>query len=160
MPAAGADLFAGYSGLRAEGDLAHGGALAVATARRGATLRLGLEVSAHFDTAGEGLGDYAALATLAVAPWPRGRISPFLSVGGGLAGVREQVTLFGVAIGPEGVCDGGCPYSLGPAAEAGGGLDVRVGGRWALRLGATYRVHWTSGASEGALRVLGGIARR
>jgi hypothetical protein len=69
--------------------------------------------------------------------------------------------VFGVSIGADGVCDGGCPYQTGPAAEVGGGLDIRVGGRWAVRLvQADYRVTRLAGETDHALRLSAGVVRR
>ena len=161
VPATGADLFAGYSGRRVDDAWRHGGALALATSRRGGALRFGLEATAHSSGAsGQGIGDYGLMGGAALAPWPHARLSPFAALQAGMVGTREQVTIFGVPIGPEGVCDGGCPFTYGPAVEAGGGLDVRLGGRWAIRLGAGYRWHHVSGETTGGLRVFGGLARR
>jgi hypothetical protein len=74
---------------------------------------------------------------------------------------QRSVKVFGVSIATDGVCDGGCPYQTGPAAEVGGGLDLRVGRHWAVRLAqADYRVTRLAGETGHALRLSAGIVRR
>jgi hypothetical protein len=158
-----AEIGIGYSGLRADGDLTHGGVLAVASPRGGGRLRLVLELSAQSGSAagGERLRELGLLAGAALAPWRDGRLSPFVSLKAGAVSAQRSVTVFGVSIAADGVCDGGCPYQTGPAVEIGGGLDLRVGGRWALRLAqADYRVTHLGGETEHALRLSAGIVRR
>jgi hypothetical protein len=158
-----AEIGIGYSGLRADGDLTHGGVLAVAAPRGGGRLRLVLELSAQSGSAagGERLRELGLLAGAALAPWRDGRLSPFVSLKAGAVSAQRSVTVFGVSIAADGVCDGGCPYQTGPAAEVGGGLDLRVGGRWALRLAqADYRVTHLGGETDHALRLSAGIVRR
>jgi len=66
-----------------------------------------------------------------------------------------------VSIGADGVCDGGCPYQTGPGGEVGGGLDLRVGERWSLRLvQADFRVMRLAGETDHALRLSAGVVRR
>jgi hypothetical protein len=161
--AEGAEIALGYSGLRADGSLTHGGGLALASPRGGGRLRLVADVSAQSGGAagGERLRELGLLAGAAFAPWPGGRLSPFVSLKAGLVSAQRSVTVFGVSIAADGVCDGGCPYQTGPAAEAGGGLDLRVGGRWALRLvQADYRVTRLAGETDHALRLSAGLVRR
>jgi hypothetical protein len=158
-----AEIGIGYSGLRADGDLTHGGVLAVAAPRGGGRLRLVLELSAQSGSAagGERLRELGLLAGAALAPWRDGRLSPFVSLKAGAVSAQRSVTVFGVSIAADGVCDGGCPYQTGPAVEVGGGLDLRVGGRWALRLAqADYRVTHLGGETDHALRLSAGIVRR
>jgi len=110
---------------------------------------------------GERLRELGLLAGAAWAPWPVGRLSPFVSLKAGVVSAQRSVQIFGVSIGAGGVCDGGCPYHTGPAAEVGGGLDLRVGGRWAVRLAqADYRVTRLAGETDHALRLSAGIVRR
>ena len=159
----GAEIALGYSGLQADGSLTHGGALAFASPRGGGRLRLLAEVSAQSGGAsgGERLRELGLLAGAAWAPWPGGRLSPFVSLKAGVVSAQRSVQVFGVSIGAGGVCDGGCPYHTGPAAEVGGGLDLRVGGRWAVRLAqADYRVTRLAGETDHALRLSAGIVRR
>ena len=153
----------GYSGLQADGDLTHGGGFALASPRGGGRLRLVLDLSAQSGGAagGERLRELGLLGGAAFAPWPRGRLSPFVSLKAGAVSAQRSVTVFGVSIAADGVCDGGCPYQTGPGIEVGGGLDLRVGGRWALRLAqADYRVTHLGGETDHALRLSAGLVRR
>ena len=161
--AEGAEIALGYSGLRADGDLTHGGGLGLASPRGGGRLRLLAEVSAQSGSAagGERLRELGLLAGAAFAPWHGGRLSPFVSLKAGVVSAQRSVTVFGVSIAADGVCNGGCPYQTGPAGEIGGGLDLRVGGRWAVRLAqADYRVTRLGGETDHALRLSAGIVRR
>ena len=161
--AEGAEIALGYSGLQADGSLTHGGGLGFASPRGGGRLRLIAEVSAQSGGAagGERLRELGLLAGAALAPWRGGRLSPFVSLAAGLVSAQRSVTVFGVSIGADGVCEGGCPYQTGPAVEVGGGLDLRVGSRWAVRLGqADYRVTRLAGETGHALRLSAGIVRR
>ncbi|HEU0107513.1 MAG TPA: hypothetical protein VFT38_15140 [Vicinamibacteria bacterium] len=158
-----AEIGIGYSGLRADGDLTHGGVLGVAFPRSGGRLRLVAELSAQSGEAsgGERLRELGLLAGAAFAPWRAGRLSPFVSLKAGAVSAQRSVTVFGVSIAADGVCDGGCPYQTGPAVEVGGGLDLRVGGRWAVRLAqADYRVTRLGGETDHGLRLSAGIVRR
>ncbi len=158
--ASAVELAASYSGLRASGDLVHGVGLGART--REGRLRLLVEASAHSGlSGGEDLRELGLMGGGALVPWAGSRLSPFVSVKGGAVSARRQVEVFGVAIGPDGVCNGGCAYRTGPAAEIGAGLDLRLGSRWALRLPeAGYRVRRLAGETERGLRVSFGIVRR
>ena len=161
--AEGAEIALGYSGLRADGDLTHGGGLALASLRGGGRLRLVAELSAQSGSAagGETLREVALLAGAAFAPSPGARLSPFVSLKVGAVSAQRSVRVFGVSIGPDGVCGGGCPYQTGPAAEAGGGFDLRVGRRWAVRLvQADFRMVRLAGETDHALRLSAGVVRR
>jgi hypothetical protein len=152
---------AGYSGLRESGDFVHGAALG-ARWRTGSALRLALEATAHSGAAaGETRRELALLAGAELAPWHGSRFSPFVSVKGGAVGSSRHVEVFGVSISPTGVCNGSCGYEVGPAAEAGGGVDVRLAGRWALRLPeAEYRIGRIAGTTERGLRLSAGLVWR
>jgi hypothetical protein len=161
--AGAAELALGYSGLRADGDLTHGGGFTFASPRGSGRLRLVADLSAQSGGAagGERLRELGLLAGAAFVPWQGGRLSPFVTLKAGVVSAQRSVTVFGVSIGADGVCDGGCPYQTGPAAEVGGGLDLRVGGRWALRLlQADYRVMHLAGETDHALRLSAGLVRR
>jgi hypothetical protein len=158
-----AEIELGYSGLRASGDLTHGGVLAVASPRGGGRLRLVVELSGQSGSAagGERLRELGLFAGAALAPWRDGRLSPFVSFKAGAVSAQRSVAVFGVSIAADRVCNGGCPYQTGPAAEVGGGLDLRLGARWALRLAqADYRVTRLGGETDHALRLSAGIVRR
>ena len=162
-PAASAtEWSAGYSALRARGDFVHGAALGATWPRGGGLLRFSLEASGQSGlSAGEDLRELGLFAGGALAPWPGARLSPFVSLKGGIVRARRQVEVFGVTIGESGVCDGGCAYQTGPSAEVGGGLDLRLGGRWALRLArADYRILRLAGQTERGVRLSAGIVRR
>jgi hypothetical protein len=161
-PAPAAELFAGYSGLRTGGDLVHGATLAAGWPKRHGSLRLLVEATGQSGlSAGEDLREMGLLAGMALAPWMERRLSPFVSVKAGAVRAQRQVQVFGIAIGPDGVCEGGCPYQTGPAAELGGGLDLRLRGRWALRLAqADYRVRRLDGVTDDDVRFSAGLVRR
>lgn len=161
-PAPGAELFAGYSGLRAGGDLVHGATLAAGWPKRDGSLRLLVEATGQSGlSGGEDLREMGLLAGAAIAPWRARRLSPFVALKAGVVRARRQVEVFGIAIGPGRVCEGGCPYETGPAAEVGGGLDLRLGGRWALRIAqADYRVRRLAGETDSDVRVSMGLVRR
>jgi hypothetical protein len=66
-----------------------------------------------------------------------------------------------VAIGPDGVCSGSCPSRTAFAAEAGAGLDLRLGARWSLRLAqADYRLTRSAGEDGRRLRFAAGLVWR
>jgi hypothetical protein len=139
---------AGYSGLRENGDLVHGAALG-ARWHTDSAVRLALEATAHSGASGgETVREIALLGGPQWEPWRRARLSPFLSVKGGAAGRSSHVEVFGVSISPTGVCSGSCGYDFGPAGEAGGGFDLRLAGRVALRPEAEYRVRRFAGVTE------------
>lgn len=154
-----ADLFAGYSVLDVDGAWVHGGVAGAAATLRGGTVRMGLDASAHFAGA-EQVRELGLLASVAVVARASARVSPFVALRAGGAARREQIDVFGVKVGADGVCDGSCPYAFGPSVEGGGGLDVRLRRRWHLRLAADYRVRRLSGTVERGLRLSSGIARR
>jgi hypothetical protein len=161
--AQGAEMALGYSGLQADGSLTHGGGFALGSPRGSGRFRLVLDLSAQSGAAagGERLREIGLLAGAALVPWPSGRLSPFLSLKAGVVSAQRSVQVFGVSIGADGVCDGGCPYQTGPATEIGGGLDLRIGQRWALRLAqADFRLMHLAGETDHALRLSAGIVRR
>jgi hypothetical protein len=159
--ALGADVFGGYSALRLDGDITNGGTVAVSWPL---TLSLGLVVEGGFERGlvrGEDLDEWAVLAGSVFTPWPAKRFSPFVHAKAGVVRSRRQVEVFGVAIGPGGVCDGGCPFSTGPAAELGGGLDFRLANRISLRLAQVdYRMARLDDTNEDRLRVSTGVVYR
>jgi hypothetical protein len=158
-----AEIALGYSGLRVDGDLTHGGSLAVASPRSGGRLRLVVDLSGQSGGAagGERLRELGLFGGAALTPWRDGRLAPYVSLKAGAVSAQRAVTVFGVSIAADGVCDGRCPYQTGPAVEVGGGLDLRVGGRWALRLAqADFRVTRLGGETDHALRLSAGIVRR
>jgi hypothetical protein len=128
-----AGVFAGYSQLRVDGDDARGGALALRRPLFGG-LKLDVELTAHQGDVG---GDSLREITLMAGPVLQaggGRFRPFAHALLGVAHTRQQVEIFGIAIGPDGVCNGSCGGKLGPALSAGAGLDWGLGSRLSLRL--------------------------
>lgn len=157
-----AELSAGYSGVRTEGEFVHGGALAARWPWPGGAVRLGVEATAHSGvSAGESRRELALLGGFELAAWRGARVSPFASLKGGLAGTSRHVEVFGVQVAATGVCTGACGYEIGPAAEAGVGLDFRLAGRWVLRLPeADYRVRRAAGITDRGLRLAAGLVWR
>jgi hypothetical protein len=160
-PAGAADLCAGYSHLRLDGGGVHGAVVSVAWPMAG-PLRLDVEASSQRGlVAGEDLDEHALLAGMALAPGRGRRLRPFLHARAGVAWSRRQVEVFGVAIGPGGVCEGGCPGRVGPAVAAGGGLDLRLFGRWSARLAQVdYRRTFLEGPDTSGLRAAAGVVFR
>jgi len=156
-----ADVFGGYSSLRLHGDDVPGGSLGVSWPLR-PSLALVTEVSGQFGLVrGEDLQEWSLLAGPSLSPWRGHRLSPFVHAKAGLVRSRRQVDVFGVAIGPEGVCEGSCPAQTGLAAEAGGGLDLRLSPRFVLRLvQADYRLVRLESDSAGRLRLSAGLVLR
>jgi len=156
-----AEIEAGYSGLRESGTLVHGVVLGL-RGRSGTALRLGVEATAQSGTsAGEHVRELGLLAGAELAPWHGGRVSPFLSAKAGAVGTSRHLEVFGVSISPTGVCGGSCGYDVGPAAEGGAGLDLRLSERWTLRLGEVdYRLRRISGVTDHDLRVSAGLVLR
>jgi hypothetical protein len=160
-PAFGAELALGPSWLRSDGDEVPGGGLA-ATWRSGRRLGFTVEASLHMGNAGgEDLRELAVLAGPRLSPWVARRLRPFLALKVGGVSARRQVQVFGVAVGANGVCDGGCPAQVGAAGEAGGGLDVGLTHRITLRLPeAEYRVSRIAGGWKHGLRVSASVVGR
>lgn len=160
-PAVAADIFGGYSALRLDGATVHGGGGAVRWPLT-ESLKIVVEGSYHRGLVrGENLDEWAFLAGLALTPWQVKRVGLFVHAKGGLVRSRRQVEVFDVAIGPDGVCDGGCPYSFGPAGEFGGGLDLRLTDRLAARLAQLdYRLARLDGETIDSLRLSAGVVYR
>lgn len=157
----GADAFAGYSTLRQDGDQTHGATAAVSWPLNG-LLDLVIEGNNQRGLVrGDDLDEWALLAGPVLAPRRGSRLSPFVHTKAGIVTSRRQVEVFGIAIGPDGVCDGGCPYSTGAAAEFGGGLDLRLGSRFSLRLAQVdYRLVRLEGRNVDSLRAATGVVYR
>ncbi len=159
--ASGAEVFGGYSAMRLEGDNVSGASLA-ATWPLAGSLRLAGEASAQRGLVqGQDLDEWALLVGPVFSPWRAGRLSPFVHAKAGAVRSRRQVEVFGVAIGPDGLCDGGCPSQTGFAAELGGGLDIRLGDRLGVRLPQVdYRLTRLDGDDADRLRVSAGLVYR
>lgn len=159
--AAAGDLFGGYSMMRVSDHQVNGGAVSWSWPL-GRHVRLVVEGSIERGlVAGENLDEWAILGGPVLTPWRERRFSPFVHAKAGFVRSRQQVEVFGVAIGPDGLCDGGCPYSSGGGAEFGGGLDYRLSDRLALRVPQVdYRVTWLDGANANRLRLSAGVIYR
>jgi hypothetical protein len=114
-------------------------------------LGLSADVSGHY--AALGATDRARFALLAgprVVPW-RGRFTPFAYVLGGAFHTRSHLTFLAVSV-TEGETD--------PGAALGGGLAVRVSGRWAAEIKADASGIRSSGRTEWNPRLSAGLAIR
>lgn len=159
-PAAAGDLFGGYSIMRVD-DHQVGGTAVAASWPLGGRVRLAVEGSLERGLLdGEDFDEWAFLGGPALTPWRASRFSPFVHAKAGLVSSRRQVEVLGVAIGPDGVCDGACPFSTGVAAEFGGGVDYRLSDRLSLRVPVDYRVTWLDDSSANRLRVSAGVVYR
>jgi hypothetical protein len=160
-PSAAGDLFGGYSLMRLEDSQVNGGAVA-ASWSLSQTTRLTVEGSLERGlVGGQHFEEWAVLGGAALAPWGVRRLSPFVHAKAGFVRSRRQIEVFGVAIGPEGPCDGGCAYSTGAAAEFGGGLDYRLSDRLSLRVPQVdYRVTALDEATANRFRVSAGVVYR
>ncbi len=156
-----ADIFGGYSALRLEGDTTNG-ASAGLTWRLSGPFRLSAEASGQLGLVqGEDLREWSLLAGPVFAPRRDSRLQPFVHARAGLVRSRRQLEVFGVAIGAEGVCDGGCPSETAFAAELGGGLDIGLTERLALRLPQVdYRLTGLESDDASRLRFSAGIVWR
>ncbi len=161
LPAGAAEVFGGYSVLRVDGSNAGGGALGLRFPFSGG-VALGIEATYHSgELGGVDVREMALLAGPALRLGGSGRLSAFVQARGGVTRERQQVEVFGVIIGPDGVCDGNCPSKTQFAAEAGAGLDVRLGARWSLRLvQADYRLTRAEGEDDRRLRFAAGLVYR
>ncbi len=150
------DLFAGYSLLRADGASLHG---AEATLAWSLWRHLGIVIDADthetsaggFDQTRSGL--FAGPRLSIALP----RVTPFVHALVGAARRRDSVTAF------QGVDVSETHTELGGAA--GGGVDVRLGARWAIRAQADYRaVRVKDGrgntTTEGGPRLAAGVVFR
>ena len=126
------DAFAGYSMLASDGETLHGWHAAMGWGVSG-HIGLLLDVSGHQGSDPEGT-DVSLLSLMA---GPRltfgigGRMRPFVHVIGGVVRSKASVSVFDVEISESATDFGGA---------AGGGFDVGVGERWALRIAGDYRV--------------------
>lgn len=155
------DVFGGYSALRLSGDYVNGASMAVSFPLRGA-FRLDAEATGQFGLAGgEDLSEWTLLAGPSFTPWRDNRLSPFVHARAGAVRSRSQIEVFGIAIGDDGVCGGGCPSETSFAAELGGGLDFGLTRRLALRLPQVdYRLTGLAGDDASRLRFSAGLVYR
>jgi hypothetical protein len=145
-----AEAFGGYVFVRDDNRNMHGWNGAVTL-----NLRKWLGVSA--DVSGQyaalGVTDRARFAVLAgprVSLW-RGRFTPFAYALAGAFHTRSHLALLSVSVS-EGKTD--------PGAALGGGVDVRVSGRWASEVKADAALIRSRGRTESNPRLLGGLVLR
>jgi len=141
------EAFGGYAFARDDDRNMHGWNGAVTL-----NLRKWLGVSA--DVSGEyvalGATDRARFAVLAgprVSPW-RGRFTPFAYALAGAFHTRSRLEFLSVSVS-EGETD--------PGAALGGGVDVRVSGRWAAEVKADAALIRSRGRTESNPRLFGGL---
>ena len=161
LPAAAADVFGGYSTMRVDDRQVHGGVVATSWPL-GSRARLVVEGSVQRGlVGGENLSEWAFVGGPVLTPWRAKRFSPFVHATAGLVRSRRQVEVLGVTIGPDGICDGGCPYSTGTAVELGGGVDYRLSDTLSLRVPQVdYRLTWLDGVNANRLRLSTGVVYR
>ena len=159
--ASAGDAFAGYSYLRREGESLHGGVASLTLPLRG-SLRLSFEITNHQGRIdGQDISEWALLVGPTFLRGRDARIRPFAHVKAGVLRSQSEVSVFGVAIGEEGVCEGLCPGDVGFVAEAGGGFDWHLKGRWLLRLPQLdYRYARQDGDNVSSVRASGGVVFR
>jgi Outer membrane protein beta-barrel domain len=124
------DVFAGYSMLATDGETMHGWHAALGWGLSG-RFGLLLDVSGH-----QGTVEGTDIGTLSLMAGPRvtfgaGRLRPFLHVIGGVVRSKASVSVFDIEISESTTDFGGA---------AGGGFDIGLGDRWAIRLAGDYRV--------------------
>lgn len=145
-----AEAFGGYAFARDDDRNMHGWNGAVTF-----NLRRWLGVSADITGQYVALGatDRARFAVLAgprVSPW-RGRFTPFAYALAGAFHTQSRLEFLSVSVS-EGNTD--------PGAALGGGVDVRVSGRWAAEVKADAALIRSSGRTESNPRLFGGLVLR
>ena len=155
-----ADVAATYSALHLSGETVSGVG-AAASWPVGQAFRIGLSGSWQSGSlAGEDLSEWGVFGGPSWTPRRAHTLSPFLEAGVGLVRSRRQLEVFGVALGPDGVCEGGCPSDTAFAAELGGGLDVRLSGHFALRVFEVDYRYTTLADDASRLRFAAGLVWR
>ncbi len=146
----GTELFGGYSYASIDDASRHGGHAAVAFDLR-SPLGLKVDLSAHFGSAeGTDLSDLTLMAG-PVFRLGRGGTVFFLHALAGLYRERASISVFEVTIS-ESESRFGTLF--------GGGLDLRIARRWAVRLEGDYLWSRKDGASASGVRVSAGIVFR
>ena len=145
-----AEVFGGYAFARDDDRNMHGWNGAV-------TLNLWKWLGVSADVTGQymelGATDRARFAVLAgprVSPW-RGRFTPFAYALAGAFHTRSRLEFLSVSV-TEGETD--------PGAALGGGVDVRVSGRWAAEVKADAALIRSGGRTESYPRLFGGVVLR
>jgi len=145
-----AEAFGGYAYSRDDGRNIHGWDGAVTL-----NLRSWLGVSADVSALYTSLGAtdrtrFAVLGGARVSPW-RGRFTPFAYALAGAFHTRSRLEFLNASV-TEGETD--------PGAALGGGLDVRVFGRWAAEVKADAALIRSRGQTESNPRLFGGLVLR
>ena len=146
------DVFTGYSMLASEGEAKHGGHAALGWGVWGPSLGLLFDVSGHQGRDIEGT-DVSVLSLMAGprGTFGTGRLRPFVYVIGGVVRSKASVSVFDVEISESSTDFGGA---------AGGGLDIGLGARWAVRLAGDYRLVSVEGETTDEPRFSAGVVYR
>lgn len=144
-----AELSGGYAYARIDKLNLHGGygALDVSLGRS-----LGLEVQGAFQSGGADGADVDR-TTLLAGPrfaWRRGGVTPFLHALGGVVRDSSGIDVFDVSIRVK---------ETNAAGVLGGGVDVPLGARWAVRVQADYLLQGGEGDSEATRAAVGLVYR-
>lgn len=144
-----AEVSGGYAYSRIDKVNLHGGygALDVALGRS-----FGLEVQGAFQSGGVD-GTDVDRATLLAGPrfaWRRGGVTPFVHALGGVVRDSSGLDVFDVSIRVK---------DTNAAGVLGGGVDVPLGSRWAVRLQADYLLQGGEGDSEATRAAVGLVYR-
>jgi len=91
---------------------------------------------------------FAVLAGPRVSPW-RGRFTPFAYAVAGAFHTRSRLEFLSVSVTEE---------ETNPGAALGGGVDVRVSGRWAAEVKADAALIRSRGRTESNPRLFAGLA--
>jgi opacity protein-like surface antigen len=146
----GPELFGGYSYARVDDTSRHGGHAAFALDLR-SPLGLKVDVSAHYGSSeGVDLTDLSLMAGPVVRLGRRGT-GFFLHALAGLYRERASISVFDVSISES---------ESRFALLGGGGLDLRIARRWALRFEGDYLWSRKDGASASGVRVSTGVVFR
>jgi hypothetical protein len=148
--AARAEAFGGYAFARDDDRNMHGwnGALTLYVLKW-----LGVSADVSGQSVAVGPTDRARFAVLAgprVSPW-RGRFTPFGYALAGAFHTRSRLEFLSVSVS-EGETD--------PGAALGGGVDVRVSGRWAAEVKADAALIRSRGRTESNPRLSAGLVLR
>lgn len=152
---AGGEVFGGYSFLRQLGDDSrslHGGNAALSFGVRG-PFSVTLDASGHHRSSNGVTEDQAVFMAGPSFALGRGsRLSPFVHVLAGIVRTSTGIKVFDVSISEDQTKLGGL---------AGGGLDLRAGGSWAVRLiQADFILSRKEGITDKGLRLSAGAVYR
>jgi hypothetical protein len=145
-----AEAFGGYAFARDDDRNMHGWNGAVTLNVR-KWLGISADVSGLYETLGAtDRTRFAVLAGARVSPW-RARFTPFAYALAGAFHTRSRLEFLSVSVS-DGETD--------PGAALGGGVDVRVAGRWAAEARADAALIRSRGRTESNPRLFGGLVLR